>query len=155
MTTNETEELKPGQVLLDWIAGDQVPARIIVGCLEWQEAICLSATSPAMYARVVWLVTAAQPAISCAVDPRTPEQLRLPSLVGQLASDPWVSRWEARDCMSEACSYGMLSVAQQIHRIYKFTKPEIQLEALDCMDYAEDGGHTEMVAWMREEFGKN
>ena len=138
-----------GQQLTHWVSTHQLPAEAILIHLTWQEAVRLASTCKGLWQEVAWMVTQAPPDLEMAMDPKTPDRLRIPLLTGLTTDD---ARTFDNEALRMACRYGYLEVAQWLTDRFQLTADDARANYNLALRYACRNGHLEVAQWLTDRF---
>ena len=138
-----------GQQLTHWVSTHQLPAEAILIHLTWQEAVRLASTCKGLWQEVAWMVTQAPPDLEMAMDPKTPDRLRIPLLTGLTTDDARTFNYEA---LREACGNGHLEVVQWLTDRFQLTSDDARAEDNEALRMACYYGYLEVAQWLTDQF---
>lgn len=149
----ERDVWAPGKELTHWIATRQLPIANVLGDLDWKDAVRLASTSPLLWKHVEQLVTLAKPDWGAALDPATPNRLRIPLLTGLTRLTREQVRANSNQVLSEVCGQGRLEVAQWLTDRFGLTAGDARANNNYALRYACASGYLDVTQWLEERFG--
>jgi len=138
-----------GPQVIHWVSTHQLPVEAILKHLTWREAVQLASTCKGLWQKVMWMVTQAPPDLEAALDPKTPDRLRIPLLTGLTAEQV---RADNNKVLRWACKHGQLEVAQWLTDRFQLTADDARAENNEALRLACKYGHLEMAQWLTDRF---
>jgi hypothetical protein len=121
----ERDVWAPGKELTHWIATRQLPIANVLGDLDW----------------------------GAALDPATPNRLRIPLLTGLTRLTREQVRANSNQVLSEVCGQGRLEVAQWLTDRFGLTAGDARANNNYALRYACASGYLDVTQWLEERFG--
>jgi hypothetical protein len=138
-----------GDLLLHWISTHQLPVETILKHITWQEAVQLASTCKVLRQEVAWMVTLTPPDREAALDPKTPDRLRIPLLTGLTSDD---ARAYNNEALRVACKHGHLEVAQWLTDRFQLTADDARAYNNEALRVACKHGYLEVAQWLTDWF---
>jgi len=138
-----------GPQVIHWVSTHQLPVEAILKHLTWREAVQLASTCKGLWQKVMWMVTQAPPDLEAALDPKTPDRLRIPLLTGLTAEQVRAGNNRA---LRMACKHGQLEVAQWLTDRFQLTADDARVWQNDAFLWAWEYGHLAMAQWLKDRF---
>ena len=135
--------------MIHWVRSQQLSAEAVLKHLSWKEVVQLASTCKGLWQEVAWMVAQTKPDLEAALDPKTPDRLRIPLLTGLTAEQV---RADNNQALRWACMNGHLAVAQWLTDRFQLTTDDARAQNNGAFRGACGHGHLEMAQWLTDRF---